>query len=72
MIDETWALSIADIKRREQQGILPFSLPYYWGTAGLLYIAWVICGFLGSLFGNMIGDVERFGFAMAFPLYFWF
>lgn len=70
MIDETWALSIADIKRREQMGLPAFSLAYYWGSAALLYVTWICCGFLGSLFGNMLGDVERFGFAMAFPAVF--
>ncbi len=70
MIDETWALSIADIKRREQLGLPVFSLPYYWGSAALLYVVWIVCGFVGSFFGNMLGDVERFGFAMAFPAVF--
>lgn len=70
MIDETWALSIADIKRRQQQGLPPLSLPYYWGTATLLYLIWISCGLAGAMVGNLLGDVARFGFAMAFPAVF--
>lgn len=71
MIDETWAMGMAEIKKREQQGLSPFNLPYYWGTAVTLWVVWVCCGFLGSQFGYLLGnDVERFGFGMAFPAVF--
>lgn len=70
MTDESWAMSIADSKKREQAGLPAFSYAYYMGTAVVLYVMWISCGFLGSLFGPMLGDVERFGFGMAFPAVF--
>lgn len=71
MIDETWAMGMAEIKKREQAGLPPFNLPYYWGIAVSLWIMWVSCGFLGSQFGYLLGnDIEKFGFNMAFPAVF--
>ena len=70
MTDESWALGIAEAKRREQAGQPPFNYPYYIGTAALLYVVWVLCGGIGAQIGPMLGDVERFGFGMAFPAVF--
>ena len=70
MTDESWAMGIAEAKRREQDNLPPFNYPYYMGTAATLYVTWVCCGFVGSIFGPMLGDVERFGFGMAFPAVF--
>ncbi|WP_038303236.1 AzlC family ABC transporter permease [Kingella kingae] len=72
MTDESWAMSIADSKKREQNAPKQpaFSYEYYMGTAFTLYTMWVSCGFLGSLFGPVLGDVEKLGFGMAFPAVF--
>lgn len=71
MTDETWAMSMAEIKKREQAGLPPLNLPYYWGIAVSLWIMWVSCGFLGSQFGYLLGnDIDKFGFNMAFPAVF--
>ncbi|WP_314342262.1 AzlC family ABC transporter permease [Simonsiella muelleri] len=71
MIDETWAMGMAEIKKREQLGLPAFNLPYYWGIAVVLYMIWLLCGLVGSQFGYLLGnDIEKFGFGMAFPAVF--
>lgn len=70
MVDESWALGIADAKKREQEGLPPFSYAYYMGTAIILWLIWVLCGFIGSLMGPLLSDVSRWGFGMAFPAVF--
>lgn len=70
MTDESWAMSLADARRRQQAGLPAFSLPYYFGTALTLYALWVVCGFLGAKFGYLLGNVEKLGFGMAFPAVF--
>lgn len=70
MVDESWALAIAEAKRREQLGLPPFSLPHYMAFSLVIYIGWISCGFIGARFGALLGDVEQYGFAMAFPAVF--
>jgi 4-azaleucine resistance transporter AzlC len=71
MVDETWALSYADSEKRAARGIHPgFSLAYYCGTAAALYVVWTICTTLGALIGPVLGDIESYGFDMAFPAVF--
>lgn len=70
MVDESWAVAIAEAKRHSQAGLPPFSLPHYFGVCLSLYVVWIGCGFLGSHFGKHLGDVEQYGFAMAFPAVF--
>ncbi|WP_372708495.1 AzlC family ABC transporter permease [Kingella negevensis] len=70
MVDESWVMGIADAKKREQEGLPPFSYPYYLGTALTLWVFWVSCGFIGSLIGPILGNVSKFGFSMAFPAVF--
>ena len=65
MTDESWAMALADAKRHNQ-----FSLNYYFGIALTLYVMWVLCGWLGAMIGPMLGDLDRFGFGMAFPAVF--
>ncbi|KQU86332.1 branched-chain amino acid ABC transporter permease [Ensifer sp. Root31] len=71
MVDETWALGIADAKRREAQGLQPaFSTPYYVGAAIVFYLNWVTFTGVGGVLGPMLGDVHAYGFDMAFPAVF--
>lgn len=71
MIDESWAVGIADAKRREQMGEVAYlNLPYYFGVVLSLYVMWISCGFIGSYFGAHLGDVSKLGFGMAFPAVF--
>ncbi len=71
MTDESWALGLADIKDRATRGLHPaFSMPYYLGTALVFYAAWVSFTTLGAALGPILGDVESYGFDMAFPAVF--
>lgn len=70
MTDESWALAMADIKRRKGLGLQAFSMPYYLGTALIFYFAWVGFTTVGTIIGPMLGDVYAYGFDMAFPAVF--
>jgi predicted branched-subunit amino acid permease len=67
MCDESWALALADAQRR---GTGRVSLPYYLGASAGLYLTWVVFTGLGAALGPVIGDVEKFGFDMAFTAVF--
>ncbi|MGE7155583.1 AzlC family ABC transporter permease [Methylorubrum rhodesianum] len=66
MCDESWAMGLADAKRRAAG----FSLPYYLGVSAGLYLTWISFTALGALLGPTIGDVTVYGFDMAFPAVF--
>ncbi|EJN39637.1 putative branched-chain amino acid permease (azaleucine resistance) [Pseudomonas sp. GM84] len=71
MADEGWAVSYADTLRRSVNSKEPaFSWPYYWGACVPFYPVWVGFSCLGAALGPILGDVERFGFAMALPAVF--
>lgn len=71
MTDASWALSMADIRRRTEQGIGPaFSLAYYMGSSLVFYVAWVSCTTLGAILGPLLGQPELYGLDMAFPAVF--
>lgn len=71
MCDESWAFGLADAKQRAQRQRTPvFSLPYYWGVAAPFYLTWVGCTAIGAAVGPILGDVEAYGFHMAFPAVF--
>ena len=67
MCDESWAMGLADTKRREATTL---SLPYYMGAALALYGTWVCATYLGALLGPVMGNPETYGFDMAFPAVF--
>jgi 4-azaleucine resistance transporter AzlC len=71
MCDESWAMGLADaeasssnIKRRV------FSVLYYVGCSAALYVTWVAFTTIGAVIGPVLGDVNRYGFDMAFPAVF--
>ena len=71
MCDESWALGLADARRRASAGISScFSLPYYLGVSAGVYLTWVSCTVLGAGIGPTIGNAETYGFDMAFPAVF--
>ncbi len=71
MCDESWALGLADAKRRQSKGVNPaLSLTFYAGVAIPFYLAWVVFTTLGAAFGPMMGDLRPYGFDMAFPAVF--
>lgn len=65
MCDESWAMGLADAKKR---GV--FSLPYYLGTSAGMWSTWVLFTAAGAILGPMVGDLEKFGFDMAFTAVF--
>lgn len=67
MCDESWAMTISDAKERGSQLL---SLPYYIGVSISLYLTWVVFTASGFLLGANIGDVDRYGFDMAFTAVF--
>jgi len=59
MCDESWALGLADARRRFEAGIFPaFSLRYYLGAALAMYVTWVVFTTTGALLGPLLGDVQ--------------
>ncbi|AEF90075.1 AzlC family ABC transporter permease [Delftia sp. NA_296.1] len=67
MCDESWALALADAQRSAARRV---SLPYYMGVSAGLYMAWVSCTAAGAFLGPRIGDLEQYGFDMAFTAVF--
>lgn len=71
MCDESWAMGLADARRRAATGKSPsFSLPYYLGSSVGLYLTWVSCTTVGVVIGPTLGDVHAYGFDMAFTAVF--
>lgn len=71
MSDESWALSYADTQRRAGEGRrVPFSLPYYLACGIAIYLGWLGSTTFGAVVGPLMGDVEAYGFDMAFPAVF--
>lgn len=67
MCDESWAMALADARKRAAPRI---SLTYYLGVSAALYLTWVLFTALGAALGPVIGDVEQYGFDMAFTAVF--
>lgn len=71
MCDESWAVGLADAQRRAASGLRPaFSLAFYLGAGLPFYLAWVAFTTCGAALGPVLGDVQTYGFAMAFPAVF--
>jgi 4-azaleucine resistance transporter AzlC len=71
MCDESWALGMADARRRAAQGMRqPFSVPFYLATGLSFYLTWVVFTGLGGVLGPLVGDVRTYGFDMAFAAVF--
>ncbi|WP_068717013.1 AzlC family ABC transporter permease [Vibrio tritonius] len=67
MCDECWAMGLADAKTRQSKNLI---LPYFFGVSFGLYSTWVIFTTIGAMLGPIIGDVEVYGFDMAFTAVF--
>lgn len=67
MCDESWAMALADANKRKS---VQLSVPYYLGVSAGLYLSWVIATWLGAYLGPGIGDLQQFGFDMAFTAVF--
>lgn len=71
MCDESWAMALADTRRRLSSGFpIAFSLPYYRGVSAGLYLTWIACTALGAAIAPLVGNIEVYGFDMAFTAVF--
>ncbi|WP_374729515.1 AzlC family ABC transporter permease [Caballeronia calidae] len=71
MCDESWAMGLADAQARSSSKRHSFlNFPYYIGCSAPLYVTWIAFTTLGSIFGPALGNIERYGFDMAFPAVF--
>jgi 4-azaleucine resistance transporter AzlC len=71
MCDESWAMDLSDARHRSASGHeIGFSLPYYLAVAVGLYLTWIVSTAVGAALGPAMGDVEAYGFDMAFPAVF--
>lgn len=71
MVDESWAISIADARKREALGMRPaFSLSYYMTLSLTFWLCWFSSATLGAVVGPMIGDLNHWGLDLAFPAIF--
>jgi 4-azaleucine resistance transporter AzlC len=64
MVDEAWAMSL----RRAGQG--RFTVSFYLGLAGLLYLSWLATTLAGALLGGLVADPARYGFDVVFTAIF--
>lgn len=67
MCDESWAMALADARKKSSETI---SFPYYLGASMGMYLTWVTFTSIGALIGPIIGNVEQYGFDMAFTAVF--
>lgn len=71
MSDESWALAYTDIRNQADRGWFPaFSPGYYAGCGAAIYLGWVGATTLGAAIGPVFGDLDAYGFGMAFPAVF--
>lgn len=63
MCDESWAMALNHAERTPTRKI---SLTYFMGVSIPLYINWVVFTGLGAVIGPVLGDIEQYGFGMAF------
>jgi predicted branched-subunit amino acid permease len=71
MCDESWAMGLADARRQVSGDNVPrFSLPYFLGAGIGMYVTWVVFTTIGSVLGPTIGNVQAYGFDMAFTAVF--
>ena len=67
MCDKSWAMGLSDARQRSAAGHeIGFSLPYYLAVAAGLYLTWIVSTAFGAALGPAMGDVEAYGFDMAF------
>ena len=68
MCDESWAMALADARNRQSsEGDQNcFSMPYYLCLAIGMHITWVGFTTIGAIIGPIIGNIDVYGFDMAF------
>lgn len=68
MCDETWALNMQEIKRRNKlHESKIFCVPFYFGVGISLYLTWNLSTLTGAVLGSLAGDLASYGFNLAAP-----
>lgn len=67
MCDESWAMALHDARHRQVRQI---SLPFYLGVSACLYLTWIVFTAIGAALGPRMGNIEHYGFDMAFTAVF--
>lgn len=67
MCDESWAIALHDARQRQSGRI---SMPFYLSISACLYLTWIMFTAIGAGLGPHIGNIERYGFDMAFTAVF--
>jgi 4-azaleucine resistance transporter AzlC len=70
MVDESWAMALADAKSRRDLSGSAFSMAYFLGVSAGIYVSWVSFTGIGALIGPVLGDIGHWGLDMAFPAVF--
>jgi predicted branched-subunit amino acid permease len=63
MCDESWAMALADARKNLEHKL---QMRYYLTVSFCLYITWVCFTSIGAFIGPVLGNVETYGFDMAF------
>lgn len=70
MCDEVWAVSMREITRQKASGTPEedcFSYAFHVGTGLGFWLPWTCSTALGAFLGGSLGDLNQWGFSMAFP-----
>lgn len=70
MCDEVWAVSMQEISRRKAAGVPEdecFCYAFHVGTGLGFWLPWTCSTALGAFMGGTLGDLNQWGFSMAFP-----
>jgi len=72
MADEGWAVSYRQALKQASKKTPErnLNLSYFLGACFPFYPVWVGAAFLGCIIGPLLGDIEKYGFAIAFPAVF--
>lgn len=72
MADEGWAVSYREALKNATKPIpeKQLSFSYFFGACFPFYPVWVGFALIGAILGPILGDMEKYGFAIAFPAVF--
>lgn len=70
MCDEVWAVSMREIARKKDLGVPEdkcFNYAFHVGAGLGFWLPWTCSTALGAFLGGSLGDLNQWGFSMAFP-----
>lgn len=72
MCDESWAMGLAEVRRRQALGLPSFNLPFYAGVCAILYSTWIVLRPWARRWGRCLATWRPGALAWRFPPFFWF